>query len=156
LIAKAKAKLKDKTVDDTWSPASSSDAEEQDDQSDDGSDGDEQDDEEANSPRRRAAKAALAQIEDEVERIEKALRHSDGVYYPHSETPDLLQHQNLTPPTTTMHSARGGGSYQTGLSDVVQTPSRHHFDDLTDAASSATKLRATLPWRPRGSKTQAF
>jgi hypothetical protein len=129
-IAKAKRQMKAdaEEVDDTWSEVG-------DDTSDDGDgadDGDEQDDdgEEEDTPRRRAAKAAMDQIEDEVDRITKALRHG-GVSYPHSETTDLLHHQNLTPPPATSHSARSG-TYQTGVTEVVQEPSRHAFDDLVD------------------------
>src|SRR5262249_31317411 len=107
-IAKAKAKFEyqddAEEVDDDWSEVG-------DDTTDDGdidmqgsqataaSDGDGTDDEEEDTPRRRAAKAAMDQIEDEVDRITKALRHN-GVYYPHSETTDLLHHQNLIPPPT--------------------------------------------------------
>src|SRR5262249_4012832 len=128
-IAKAKAKLKDKsdgeTVDDTWSETGDDSTDDGDDQTDGGDDGD---DEEEDTPRSRAAKAALDQIEDEVDRIAKALRHSDGVYYPHSETTDLLHHQNRIPTSTTLHSPHGGGSYSTG--SWPATRERTSFDDL--------------------------
>src|SRR5215470_20277134 len=106
--------------------------------------GEGRDDDEEDTPRRRAAKAAMDQIEDEVDRITKALRHN-GVSYPHSETTDLLHHQNLIPPPATSHSARGGGSYSLGATDVVHQPSRHAFDDLVDHIMQRDRVSAPLP-----------
>jgi len=106
-IGKLQRKLKDKsdgqTVDDDWSEVGN-------DQTDDGDktdDGDEED--------------------GPPIKTKKGFRHTDGIYYPHGEESDLLHHQNLIPPSTTMHSPRGGGSYSTG--SWPATRERTSFDD---------------------------
>src|SRR5262249_13765566 len=49
---------------------------------------------------------------------------------------DLQHHENMQPGATFMHSARGGGSYSLGATDVVQQPGRHEFDNLVDAVQA--------------------
>jgi hypothetical protein len=58
--------------------------------------------------------------------VAKAFRE-DGITYPHSD--DQLPHQNTQPPPTRALSPQ---TYSTGITDVVQRPGRHPFDDAVD------------------------
>jgi hypothetical protein len=64
--------------------------------------------------------------DDDEDDVAKSFREG-GITYPHSD--DQLPHQNMQPPPTRALSPQ---TYATGITDVVQRPGRHPFDDAVD------------------------
>ena len=92
--------------------------------------------------REAALDATFDQLAAEAARIEK-LGGKQPVRYPHGLDTDLsADYQNMQPPSTTMHSPHGGGSYQTSVTPVVQLPARHEFQDRVDEIRQRTGARS--------------
>jgi hypothetical protein len=73
---------------------------------------------------------ALDEAEQEIAKLGAPGQHDGYRRYPHSETTDLLDHQNLQHTGTTTHFV--DRAHQ-GVTLVDQEAPRHKFDDLVDA-----------------------
>ena len=89
--------------------------------------------------RKLAVASTLDALKSEMKKLGGPVR------YPHGAETDLQDHQNMTN-SVTRTGERGQSSRQTSVTQVIQSPGRHKFDDLVDA------VRA----RDGGSRSRGF